>query len=281
MTPPREPPRAAKLLAVAALASSGCGGASPLLHPAHALPDGVVEAGVGPAAQLVVGDASTKITEARETTVIGARPLGDAALRYRRGAAAIAALAPGVSSVLTARTGLSAGVEAGLTATGRGLRVDARKVLDMGPLALSLGVGGTGVRGRPGASGDDELAGLSVEGVKGGGVDVPLLLGWRSDAGLLSAWAGLRGGYERLGGEVCLRCDGRDGVTSQPVSWSAGRAWGGGLIGLRAGFRHVFVTLELDGAYQRVSGKFDDGLGDVRVSGFTVSPAGAISGRFY
>lgn len=281
MSPPREPSRASKLIAVAGLASSACGGASPLLHPAHTLPEGVIEAGVGPAAQLVAGDAATRVTEARETTVVGGRPADDDALRYRRGAAAIAAFAPGVTSVLTARAGLSWGAEGGLTATGRGLRVDARKALALGPLAFSAGIGGSGVRGRPGAGGDDELAGLSVEGVKGGGVDVPLLLGWRSDAGLLAVWAGVRGGYERLGGRVCLRCDDRDGVGSAPVGWSVGRAWGGGLVGLRAGFRHVFVSLEVDGAYQRVSGRIDDGLGDVRVSGFTVSPAGAISGRFY
>jgi len=257
--------------------TAGCGGASPLLHPAHALPEGVIEAGVGPAGHFVAGDAATRITEARETTVVGARASSDDSLRYRRGAAALAALAPGLTSVLTARAGLAWGMEGGITATGRGVRVDARKVVTSGALAFSAGLGGTGVRGRPGASGDEELAGLSVEGVKGGGVDVPLLVGWRSDAGLLSAWAGLRGGYERLGGHLCLRCD----AQAAPVDWSASRSWGGGLVGVRAGFRHVFVTLEVDGAYQRVSGRLDDGLGDVRVSGFTVTPAGAISGRFY
>lgn len=282
MSRPRELSRAALvLIAVAGLASGGCGGASPLLHPAHTLPEGVIEAGVGPAAQFVTGSAATRITEARETTVVGARPAEDDALRYRRGAAAIAALAPGLSSVLTARAGMAWGSEGGITATGHGIRIDARKAVTSGPLAFSVGIGGTGVRGRPGASGSDELAGLSVEGVKGGGLDVPLLVGWRSDAGLLAFWAGLRGGYERLGGRLCLRCDDRAGVTSAPVDWSAGRAWGGGLVGFRAGFRHVFVSLEVDGAYQRVSGRIEDGLGDVRVSGFTVAPAGAISGRFY
>ena len=224
----------------------------------------------------------TKITEARETTVVGARTSDDDALRYRRGAAAIAALAPGLSSVLTARAGMAWGAEGGITATGHGLRIDVRKAVTNGPFAFSAGIGGTGVRGRPGASGDEELAGLSVEGVKGGGVDVPLLFGWRSDAGLLAFWAGARGGYERLGGHLCLRCDAQSGaVAAAPVDWSAGRAWGGGVLGFRAGFRHVFVSIEVDGSYQRISGRIEDGLGDLKVSGFTIAPAGALSGRFY
>ncbi len=95
--------------------------------------------------------------------------------------------------------------------------------------------------------------------------------GWRSDAGLVEAWAGGRAGYERLGGSIGL-----GGAAASP--WSAHRLWAGGLVGLAMGFRHVFVALELDAAYQQASASI--GSTDVRVRGLTLAPSGALQGRF-
>ena len=48
----------------------------------------------------------------------------------------------------------------------------------------------------------------------------------------------------------------------------------GGLAGLRAGFRHVFVVLEVNGSYHTVSGSIGDEKASV--TGFTVAPGGAL-----
>jgi hypothetical protein len=67
--------------------------------------------------------------------------------------------------------------------------------------------------------------------------------------------------------------------STDAASIAAWRAWGGGLVGLAMGFRHVYVALELDAAYHRAEGRIGDqrGLG---LDGVTLAPAGALLGRF-
>ena len=265
-------------LALAAASGVGCGGAAPLLHPAHVEPEGVVTAGAGVSGQFVTGDAANKLRKARETTVQGLAPTADADVKYRVGALAVAALGPGVSPFVSARVGIGGDNEAGLSYTGRSLRIDARHAFQTPSWALSIGLGGHGTRGRPGDGTSSELAGLSTEGVNGFGVDLPILVGWRSDAQLLSFWGGGRAGFEKLGGRICLGEGGQGCPASTP--WSATRSFGGAVLGFTLGFRHVFVSLEVDGYYQHAKASFDDRPGDVAVSGFTIAPSGAVMGRF-
>lgn len=261
---------------VALAATAGCGGAGPLLHPAHVEPEGVVTAGAGVAGQLVAGNAATQIQAARETTVQGLAPTPNADAKYRTGALAIAALGPGVTPFVSGRVGVGWSNEAGITYTGRAIRLDVRHAFGDDEWAVSVGVGGHAMHGRPGAKPSGDLAGLGVEGVSGGGFDVPILGGWRSAAGLVQLWGGGRFFYERLGGAICLRCDIPE---ASATGWSGTRFAGGGVLGFALGFRHVFVALELDANYEAGSASFDDG-GTVSVSGFTVAPAGAVIGRF-
>ena len=269
-------PSGARWTVTVALVAVGCGGAGPLLHPAHVEPEGVVTAGAGVAGQLVAGDAGTKIQAARETTVRGLAPTIDADAKYRAGALAIAALGPGVTPFVGARVGVGWESEAGLTYTGRTLRIDARHAFGDEAWAFSVGLGGHAKHGRPRSGPSADLLGLGVEGVSGGGFDVPLVGGWRSAAGLLQVWGGGRFFYERLGGAICLRCD---VPGAQSMAFRGTRFSGGGLLGVALGFRHVFVALEFDAAYEAGSASFEGG-GDASMSGFTLAPAGAVIGRF-
>ncbi len=258
--------RASALLAAAALGA--CGGSSPLLHPAHVEPQGVVVAGAGLSGQIALGPAEGAVLDAQAASVEGAAP-GDPRT-YRRGAIALASYAPGVAPWVGARVGLGGQNEAGLTYSGRSMRVDARHAFGDERWALSVGAGGHGVLRQR----DDEpsLRNLDLNEVSGYGFDLPVIGGWQSDAGLVRAWGGVRLGYERLRGRVGLG-------EPDPVTISAGRAWGGGLVGLAMGFRHVYVALEVDAAYHRAEGRLGGERG-LSIEGVTLAPGGAVLGRF-
>ena len=53
---------------------------------------------------------------------------------------------------------------------------------------------GAGLRATFLGRGTEALPGVATEGAFGYGLDVPLLVGWRSEAGLYQVWAGVRGG---------------------------------------------------------------------------------------
>lgn len=225
------PAGALPVLAAAALGLFGCGAGAPLLHPAHVLHAGDVSAGAGLSGELVVSS--------------GADPSG----RLLQLAAA-----SGVAPWVSGRVGLAGDNEAGLTYTGRNVRLDVRHAFAIGAAALSVGIGGSLIIAeRPGV----DVHGRDV-GVFGGGIDVPVLFGVRSKSDLYAFWVGPRGGFEALG-------DGEGSV----------RHWlGGFVVGVRGGFRHVHVALELDGGYHRADGT---ALGSsIGVGLFTLTPSGAL-----
>jgi hypothetical protein len=246
-----------------------------LLHPAHVEPEGQVTGVLGLSAQFLTGEAARSLQQARENTSEGSAVAGSTPEAYQRGALAVAALAPGVAPWVGARVGLGHGSEAGLAYSGRALRVDGRHAFQSGSLALSLGVGGQALLARREEGGREGLRGVDLGGTSGYGVDVPLVVGWRSDGGLLSAWAGVRGGYERQRGQIGLD---PDGSGRQVLGWSASRVWGGGLVGLMAGFRRVFVAVELDASHNNASASV--GETPVKLQGVTLTPAAALLGRF-
>jgi len=181
------------------------------------------------------------------------------------------AIAPGVAPWAAARIGIDGNNEAGITYAGRAFRLDIRHAFEIAPLHLSLGVGASALIPRPRGGGDD------LGSAYGAGVDVPILLGWVSDAELYSVWFGPRGGFEYLRGDVIESevLNGGSDDTYLPFEGTHGSI--GGLLGMKVGFRTFHVGLELNVAYHFVNGTFGDS--PVQESSFgqlTVSPGGAL-----
>ncbi len=258
--------------------ASGCTGGSALLHPAHVLGEGLTSAGVGLTGTFVGGDAASAIRDARGVAGAGTGATGPAsdaqAATYARGAAAAGALGPGVSPWVGARVGLPHASEAGLTYTGHLVRVDARHAFEAEHWALSVGAGASAVLARRGNGDSSELEGLVLEGENGWGLDVPVLVGWRSTSGILSLWAGPRAGWERLGGTVTFR------IATPPPGGDVAvtHTWAGGVLGARVGFRHVFAAFELDASAHKLDGSLAGS--DVSVRGVSLAPSGALVATF-
>ncbi|MEB2324943.1 MAG: hypothetical protein OZ921_20685 [Sorangiineae bacterium] len=279
--------RARATLAGLATLAGGCGGGAPLLHPAHALAPGAVRMGAGVSSTLVSGGAKTAMDDARRAvTAQGAvaTPADEAA--FARGALASILLAPGLAPWVGARAGFGAG-DAGLTYSGRAVRVDVRAVTGDEHLALSAGLGASGVLQRPstgapsdGGRGGDGLPGLDATDVSGWGLDLPALVGWRSDGRVVELWAGLRAGYERAGGTVVLGVD-PDPAVRRELELRGERLYGGGLVGVAVGVAPVWAALELDASYQRVTGELAAGFGgEARLTGLALAPSAALLAEF-
>lgn len=179
---------------------------------------------------------------------------------------AAATVSPGVSPVVAARVGLASRFEAGLTYFGRGVRLDARRAFPIGKWDLSLGMGASAVL----SSGDWAASNVPLTQLRGGGVDVPVLIGWQSRAGVYHFWAGGRAGYEHVvAGSVFSSTD-----PNPPPMLIANRVWAGPLLGLAAGLRPIHVALEMSATYQRIWGAF--GSDQVSLQGISLSPAAAL-----
>ena len=224
------------------------------MHSAHVLAPDQMEVGAGFSSEFRFAPTKTE-----------ADPLPERMLDQ-------AALSPGIAPWVGARLGFAEAFEAGLAYTGRTIRLDLRHAFELGePTALSLGLGASGVLPRR----RDDI-GIRAG---GGGLDLPILLGWRSSADILALWVGARGGFEVLDGEHQLEIDpaapASEPVTERVTGW---HEQVGGLVGLRVGFRYVFALLELDAAMHWASG--DVGEQSAALRAFGLSPAGAIVGRF-
>jgi hypothetical protein len=163
---------------------------------------------------------------------------------------------------VNARVGLGAQNEAGLTYSGRAVRLDARHAFENGAVALSIGAGASAVL-RGGDAQLETTASTSTFGPWGYGFDVPLVVGWRSTASVVTFWAGARAGFEKLMADA-----------SSSIALDLRRWYGGGVVGLGLGFRHVEGVLELDAYYQGVTGSFAGD--DVRLSGVTLAPGAGL-----
>lgn len=219
---------ASAALVVAALSLLGCGAGAPLLHPAHVLHPGDVTAGAGLSGELVVNTGSA--ADSRLTQLVAA---------------------PGIAPWVGGRFGIAGDNEAGLTYTGRAVRLDVRHAFPLGAAALSVGVGGSVINA-------DRQGDGGLVGVFGGGVDIPVLFGVHSKSDLYAFWVGPRAGFEALGdGDASVR-----------------HFLGGFVVGVRGGFRHVHVALELDGAYHRADGTVSGS--SLGVGLFSLAPSGAL-----
>ncbi len=248
MTP--SPTGASAALVGAALSLLGCGAGAPLLHSAHVLHAGDVTAGAGLSGELALSQLSVSP---------GSDPRG-------AGRLAQIAAAPGIAPWVGGRFGIAGSNEAGLTYTGRNLRIDVRHAFALGTAALSVGIGGSVIAA--------ERPGQDVEGssVFGGGVDIPVLFGVHSKSDLYAFWVGPRAGFEALNGHIATSQVQTDALALSDVS--ARHFFGGFVVGVRGGFRHIHVAIEVDGAYHRADGSiFGSSTG---VGLFSLTPSGAL-----
>jgi len=255
-----------------ALALTGCAGGAPLLHPAKTLPKGEIRAALGLSGEAVAGNFGTALQNARNeaATVSSTQP----DTTYSKGALVAAAVNPGIAPFVAARVGLSYDFEGGLTYTGRGARVDFRHAFYFGAdktWAVSLGIGGSAAL--YGRLEGGNLPGVDLSDLKGWGADVPLLVGYEASNGLYMVWLGARGGWEH-DTIAELTTEPGPGLGVPPTGLSADRYWGGGVLGAATGFRHVHVAIEVDAAYESVSGSF--GGTSATIAGVTIVPATAL-----
>jgi hypothetical protein len=190
-------------------------------------------------------------------------------------------VSPGVAPWGAGRVGIVGSNEAGLTYSGRSIRVDARHAFALGKAALSIGLGASGLLPQAPSNGN-------ARGVWGGGADVPVLIGIRSTSDIVAFWFGPRGGFEIMTGQVQLS----DFAGNTPLFDVDGKHFYVGLTaGIRVGFRHVHLAIELNGAYHAADGSFRPtspaGVGvapapssSSSVQQLSLTPAGALEVTF-
>lgn len=285
--------RGLRSICVAAAASlvAACGGGAALLHPAHVLGLGRVSAGAGASGQFVFGTGASAIDQGRTAATQSTPDTQERA--FVEGVVSQTALAPGLAPWVGARAGLGGSNEGGLIYTGRTVRVDARHAFGNDTVALSIGAGASAVLMHPPSRSDLQTPPVPTAGrfalstynlsARGWGLDVPVLVGWRSSASIVEAWAGVRAGVERVTGDLETVEPGDErGFASVAVL----RGYGGGLAGAAIGFAPLAVALEIDVAYQAVSATTDfpsrtPTERDTHLSGLTIAPSGALIGKFW
>jgi hypothetical protein len=290
---PKPPLRGLPGKAALLAAATGCGGGAPLLHPAQPLPPDTVSFGAGVSGQFASSGAERAIDRGRAAA---AGPLGDPAVAqaYAEGVLIHALLGPGISPWVSARVGLPSATEAGLTYTGRSIRLDGRYVLPIGEAwAMSLGLAGSALllhpdSSAPGISSDTGGPGLDQAefglDATGWGGDLPVLIGYQPLDGFVDVWMGARIGFEHISGDLRSRVD----DPAQPRFEAEGnRLWGGALAGISLGVPPIWLRFEVAGTVHRMTGELtspsggpDFAFGELETSGWSLAPSGAILGKF-
>jgi hypothetical protein len=247
---------------------AGCAGGLPLLHPAQTLPAGEVRASAGFSANV----ASAGFADAlhRATVEAASSPNVPLDLTYAKGALVEASVAPGLAPLVGARVGIAGAVEGGLEYTGRAVRADVRRSFELSR-HWALSAGGAGSALFYGHSADQALPDVDLGELHGWGADVPILVGYTSDADLYALWLGARGGWEHaeIGALSSV-----PSVTIGGPSLTATRLWAGGVVGVAVGFRHVHIAMELDVSYANVWGQYAGT--QAQISGLSLTPASAL-----
>jgi hypothetical protein len=122
--------------------------------------------------------------------------------------------------------------------------------------------------------------------VLGFGVDLPILFGWQSRGDIVSAWLGVRPGYEGLG-NLGVQSDPRAEAPAATLA-DAYQVTAGGLVGLGVGMDPVWIALELQATqhWVQASERIEDTAGgpdlelDAHFRAFSLAPAGALLVRF-
>lgn len=270
-----------------ALSLTACGGGAPLLHPAHTLPGGAVTFAAGTSGHFALGGlarAENDLDDPGRTD----GSIADQRLRFTRGALVRAAAAPGVTPFVAARVGLGSDNEAGMTYTARTVRLDGRHAFEWDDLALSAGLVAIGALPRLSSRAPETASGVGdgarllqadLRSTRGYGLELPLVFGYRSAADVVQVWTGVRAGLERDEYDFSILAAPEETLLA---SADAMRRWVGGLIGFSVGLAPIEVRVELDAAYEHVSGELALGssVESGRASGLTLTPAMAISAEF-
>jgi hypothetical protein len=271
----------------------GCGGGAPLLHPAQTLPPDTVSFGAGLSGQFASSRVEDTIDRGRSAA---AGPLSDAetATAYAAGVLTHALIAPGISPWVSARVGLPVSFEAGLTYTGRSLRLDGRHAMPLSDgWALSLGLGASAVLLHPDSSplndtGTDAQptpseAEFELD-ASGWGADLPILIGYQPLDGLIDVWFGARAGFEHVSGDLSSSVD--DPVAER-FDAEGNRLWAGTLAGFSLGIPPLWFRFELAGTFHHLTGRVTSpgadmppAFGELDATGWSLSPSGAILGKF-
>ncbi len=273
---------------------TGCGGATPLLHPAHTLAPGKVSFGAGASGTFLAGSAKTSLDEARGVTTSGSVATDEEKQELTEGTIVSVLATPGVAPWVGARVGIAERTEAGAAYTGSWARVDVRHAIENRKFALSFGLAGLLLLSHPSADNAEpsgtsgQISGVDANGAYGFGFHVPVLVGYRSDAELVQAWGGLVGTFEQAYGPVVIADDTpddpsdleNDGVDEADLN--AHRFSGALVVGLAVGIEPIWVAVELTGRYFSLEGSLRNTDMHTRgeLTGLSIEPAGAIIGRF-
>ncbi len=274
------------------LAALGCGAGTPLLHPVHPLPAKHFSATAGLSQHFVFGGARDAFDRA---DAIGADPNGISPAEepaLLEGAVVQALSTPELAPFVAGRAGLPGDNEMGVSYTGRRVRVDVRHAFLFSPkLALSLGGGISGLVPNVGAdqprapgprvvdnSSTGTIGGLDTGSVTGFGLDIPLLIGWRSQPDVVHLWAGARAFFEHAAADFVLRVD--PNAEQDAVAEASAQRYGvGGLVGLAVGVEPIWVAAEIAANTERLEADVtapNAGPLDLSVRGVTLAPAAAL-----
>jgi hypothetical protein len=272
-------------VAVPCVFAVGCAATSPLLVEPRAVAPGEIRVQGGGAVLAPVAGDTGKIAETRRMldqpkASSGTSTNHEDVFRAALPGAAIAyAVRPGFAPLARATVGLQTNLEASIRYGGRDLGVGLRYVLledrteTAGAVTLSLGADArTILRHRP----EDGLLGRAItDDVKGFGGTVPLILGWQSDANLVTAWLGALVGYDTVSARFALPELEVDPGNAPFRSLNAHRTFAAATIGLGLGFRGVRAGVEL--GVERDWLGFSSDFGDDKARLWSLTPAFAIA----
>lgn len=268
------------LAALSSLGVLGCGGASPVLHPAHALKQSEVSLGSGVSSRVVLASTQRRIDDAQALAAANSIDNGDIEQRYITGNLLERSLEPGLTPWIGGRVGLGHSWEAGVAYTGHRMRVDGRHVFENEKEALSFGLAAHALLLQlDGSEGNSEGEGTTQRLAKeslyfsatGGGIELPILFGTRRWSRWFEPSIGVRFGYEAVFGSMPLmaqlnvkqpNADPDDPGQVLYANATAHRFWVEGLLGLSAGSAPLFLRLELTAGVHRAFGKVDFPNGD-------------------
>jgi hypothetical protein len=245
----------------------------PLLHPAQTLRLGDVRALAGFSSNVAVGELASATRNAVNRAAGNSSPPLPGDVTYAQGALVAASIGPGLAPIVGARVGVGAQSEAGLVYSGRAVRADIRRSFELSETwAISIGAGGSATL--YGRSNQASIPDVDLGRLHGWGADVPILFGYKSDGDLYMLWMGARAGWQHVDvGDVTSE-PGSAQLGTPPISLSATQFWGGGLLGVAVGFRHVHVAMELDASYASVTGDYNET--HAHVAGVSLAPAAAL-----
>jgi hypothetical protein len=272
-------------VAIPCVFALGCAATSPLLVEPRAVAPGEIRVQGGGAVLTPVAGDTSKLADTRRMleqppTSTGTSPNHEDVFRAALPGAAIAyAVRPGFAPVARATVGLQTNLEASIRYGGRDLGVGLRYVIieerteTAGAITLSIGGNAqTILRHRP----EDGLLGRArTDDVKGFGGTVPLILGWQSDANLVTAWLGALVGYDAVTARFALPDLEVDPDNAPFRSLTAHRTFAAATIGVGLGFRGFRAGVEL--GVERDWLGFSTDFGDDKARLWSLTPAFAIA----